>query len=145
MPADPAASFVEPHLNVLIVLAHPEQQSYNTHLAQLAKRSLSERGHAVVVSDPYAMDFRTARGQQLAGRESVHQVRGQTRHEGFPCSTSRAQANSPGPVFFACSISAARSRLIGTSRPACTAGRAPTNASQRCRFLNSSTPTPDQS
>ena len=58
---------------------------------------------------------------------------------------NHVQASILGAAFIACSISAARSRLIGTSRPACTAGRAPSRASQRSRLGNSSMPTPDHS
>ena len=44
-------------MNVLIVLAHPEQQSFNGHLARLARDTFSERGHAVQLSDLYTSEF----------------------------------------------------------------------------------------
>jgi NAD(P)H dehydrogenase (quinone) len=40
-----------------IVLAHPEPQSFNAHLADLARRKLEDRGWAVTLSDLYAMGF----------------------------------------------------------------------------------------
>jgi NAD(P)H dehydrogenase (quinone) len=44
-------------LRAHIVVAHPEPNSYNTHLANLAKRTLNDRGWSVTVSDLYAMGF----------------------------------------------------------------------------------------
>jgi NAD(P)H dehydrogenase (quinone) len=44
-------------MNVLIVLAHPEPQSFNAHLASLARESFLDRGHAVQLSDLYASGF----------------------------------------------------------------------------------------
>ncbi|MGF1610750.1 MAG: NAD(P)H-dependent oxidoreductase [Kiloniellales bacterium] len=40
-----------------IVLAHPEAQSFNAHLARVAQRTLEARGWAVSLSDLYAMGF----------------------------------------------------------------------------------------
>jgi len=40
-----------------IVLAHPEPQSFNGHLAGLARRALAARGWQVTLSDLYAMGF----------------------------------------------------------------------------------------
>lgn len=40
-----------------IVLAHPEPQSYNAHLAQTARAALERQGWAVTVSDLYQIDF----------------------------------------------------------------------------------------
>lgn len=40
-----------------IVLAHPEPQSFNAHLVDLARQTLKERGWDVTVSDLYAMGF----------------------------------------------------------------------------------------
>jgi NAD(P)H dehydrogenase (quinone) len=40
-----------------IVLAHPESQSFNAHLAGLARRTLEARGWQVSLSDLYAMGF----------------------------------------------------------------------------------------
>jgi NAD(P)H dehydrogenase (quinone) len=40
-----------------IVLAHPEAQSYNAHLARVARRTLETRGCSVTVSDLYRMRF----------------------------------------------------------------------------------------
>jgi NAD(P)H dehydrogenase (quinone) len=44
-------------MNVLIVHAHPEPQSFTTALKDLAVAQLSSAGHQVVVSDLYAMNF----------------------------------------------------------------------------------------
>src|SRR5882724_6916165 len=40
-----------------IVLAHPESQSFNAHLARVARRSLEAQGWTVTLSDLYAMGF----------------------------------------------------------------------------------------
>jgi NAD(P)H dehydrogenase (quinone) len=40
-----------------IVLAHPESQSFNAHLAQVARRALEAQGWSVSLSDLYAMGF----------------------------------------------------------------------------------------
>ena len=44
-------------MNVLIVHAHNEPQSFNTAMKNLAVEVLSEQGHEVVVSDLYAQKF----------------------------------------------------------------------------------------
>lgn len=44
-------------MNVLIVLAHPEPQSFNAHLAHLACDVLAQHGHTVQLSDLYALNF----------------------------------------------------------------------------------------
>jgi NAD(P)H dehydrogenase (quinone) len=44
-------------MNVLIVHAHPEPQSFTTAMKDVAVESLTARGHAVEVSDLYAMKF----------------------------------------------------------------------------------------
>ncbi|GAN94403.1 NAD(P)H dehydrogenase (quinone) [Gluconobacter thailandicus F149-1 = NBRC 100600] len=44
-------------MNVLIVLAHPEPQSFNHGLAQTAARSFCLQGHDVRISDLYAQKF----------------------------------------------------------------------------------------
>ncbi|HEY9618856.1 MAG TPA: NAD(P)H-dependent oxidoreductase [Crinalium sp.] len=45
-------------MNVLIVYAHPEPQSLNASLKNLAVRVLTEAGHSVQVSDLYAMHWK---------------------------------------------------------------------------------------
>ena len=40
-----------------IVLAHPEQQSFNAHLAGLSRQALESNGYQTTSSDLYAMDF----------------------------------------------------------------------------------------
>ncbi|WP_280955371.1 NAD(P)H-dependent oxidoreductase [Cohaesibacter haloalkalitolerans] len=40
-----------------IVLAHPEPQSYNAHLVEIARNQLEREGYSVTVSDLYAMGF----------------------------------------------------------------------------------------
>lgn len=44
-------------MNVLIVHAHPEPQSFTASMMQLARDTLSAAGHTVVVSDLYAMGW----------------------------------------------------------------------------------------
>lgn len=44
-------------MNVLIVLAHPEPQSFNAHLARRARDALIGHGHTVELSDLYAANF----------------------------------------------------------------------------------------
>jgi NAD(P)H dehydrogenase (quinone) len=44
-------------VNALIVLAHPEPQSYNAALTQAAQESLASHGAAVRISDLYARQF----------------------------------------------------------------------------------------
>lgn len=52
-------------MNVLIVYAHPEPRSFNAALRGTAVRVLREHGHAVEVSDLYAMDFNPVVGPGL--------------------------------------------------------------------------------
>ncbi len=40
-----------------IVLAHPEPQSYNAHLASTARNALEAQGWSVSISDLYQLDF----------------------------------------------------------------------------------------
>lgn len=49
-------------MNVLIVYAHPEPQSFNGAMKDLAVEALSAAGHAVVVSDLYVMGFNPVAG-----------------------------------------------------------------------------------
>lgn len=44
-------------MNTLIVYAHPNPRSFNAALRDVAVETLSQAGHAVVVSDLYAMRF----------------------------------------------------------------------------------------
>lgn len=44
-------------MNILLVYAHPESQSFNAALKELAMTSLAAQGHRVQVSDLYAMDW----------------------------------------------------------------------------------------
>lgn len=44
-------------MNVFIVHAHPEPQSFNAAMTRTAQQALREAGHEVVVSDLYAMGF----------------------------------------------------------------------------------------
>jgi NAD(P)H dehydrogenase (quinone) len=58
-----------PNMNVLIIFAHPEAQSFNGALKDVAVDSLSRAGHDVVVSDLYGMGFYPATGVgDFAGR-----------------------------------------------------------------------------
>ncbi|MAO54126.1 MAG: NAD(P)H dehydrogenase [Rhodospirillaceae bacterium] len=49
-------------MNVLIVHAHPEPQSFNTALRDHSVRILADLGHSVEVSDLYAMGFNPVSG-----------------------------------------------------------------------------------
>ena len=51
-------------MNVLIVLAHPEPQSLNAHLANFAAETLREGGFDVECSDLYGMNFDPVEGPQ---------------------------------------------------------------------------------
>lgn len=44
-------------MNILIVHAHPEPRSFNGALTDTARHTLAEAGHAVVVSDLYALGW----------------------------------------------------------------------------------------
>ncbi|MEN9203062.1 MAG: NAD(P)H-dependent oxidoreductase [Thermostichus sp. DG_1_5_bins_95] len=44
-------------MNVLIVYAHPDPNSFNAALRDIAVEVLTEAGHGVVLSDLYAMNF----------------------------------------------------------------------------------------
>jgi NAD(P)H dehydrogenase (quinone) len=58
-------------MNVFIVHAHPEPQSFTTALKDAAVAELSARGHSVEVSDLYAMDFEpVARASDFARRKN---------------------------------------------------------------------------
>lgn len=59
-------------MNVLIVLAHPEPDSLNGALARAAQETLSSLGHAVQISDLYAMNFDPVAG---AG-DVIHELAG---------------------------------------------------------------------
>ena len=50
-----------------IVLAHPEPQSFNGHLANLARQTLWERGWSVTLSDLYALGFDPSERAALYG------------------------------------------------------------------------------
>lgn len=58
-------------MNVLIVHAHPEPQSFNTALKSLAVEELTKAGHTVTVSDLYAMGFNpVASAEDFAERKN---------------------------------------------------------------------------
>src|SRR5690554_2029072 len=50
-------------MNVLIVLAHPEPNSFNAALCARAKAALEEAGHEVTISDLYAEGFNPVAGR----------------------------------------------------------------------------------
>lgn len=56
VPADQASTVV----NILIVHAHPEPKSFNGALTRTAAEALREHGHAVEISDLYAMKWKPA-------------------------------------------------------------------------------------
>ncbi|MEJ0015292.1 MAG: NAD(P)H-dependent oxidoreductase [Acetobacteraceae bacterium] len=47
-------------MNVLIVHAHPEPESFNAAMTEIASVTLRDAGHTVVLSDLYAMRFHAA-------------------------------------------------------------------------------------
>ncbi len=51
-------------MNVLIVHAHPEPRSFSAAMRDAAVEELSQAGHAVVVSDLYAMGFNPVAGAE---------------------------------------------------------------------------------
>jgi NAD(P)H dehydrogenase (quinone) len=58
-------------MNVLILFAHPEPQSFNGALKDVAVDTLSKAGHNVVVSDLYGMGFHPPTGVgDFAGRRA---------------------------------------------------------------------------
>jgi len=62
MKADKIENFETPETNflrVLIVFAHPEPNSLNGELKDLAARTLREKGNEVKISDLYAMRFKS--------------------------------------------------------------------------------------
>ena len=71
-------------MNVLIVYAHPEPKSFNGAMRDLAVETLRGAGHAVVVSDLYAMGFDPVAGPgdivgERADAETFSLPREQTR------------------------------------------------------------------
>jgi NAD(P)H dehydrogenase (quinone) len=63
-------------MNILIVYAHPEPQSLNGALKDFAVRHLEAAGHAVQVSDLYAMQWKSA----LDAQDSVDGAAGERFH-----------------------------------------------------------------
>ncbi|HJZ97280.1 MAG TPA: NAD(P)H-dependent oxidoreductase [Candidatus Solibacter sp.] len=51
-------------MNVVVVHAHPEARSFSSALARTASETLSAAGHAVIVSDLYAVGFNPVSGRQ---------------------------------------------------------------------------------
>jgi NAD(P)H dehydrogenase (quinone) len=51
-------------MNAFIVLAHPEPQSFNAHLASLAGETLRQTGYNVEISDLYAQSFDPCEGPE---------------------------------------------------------------------------------
>ncbi|OLF53402.1 NAD(P)H-dependent oxidoreductase [Pseudomonas chlororaphis] len=71
-------------MQVLIVVAHPEQKSFNSHLAQQARDTWREQGHAVTVVDLYAEGFDPREGDwhysSRQDREKFDAMREQRHH-----------------------------------------------------------------
>jgi NAD(P)H dehydrogenase (quinone) len=73
-----------------IVLAHPEPQSFNAHLAREARRALEARGWSVSLSDLYAMGFDPCeRAEHYAPRH---------RPERFDVQAEQRQASDSGNI-----------------------------------------------
>lgn len=69
-------------MNVLIVYAHPEPQSFNGAMKELAVSVLNDQGHAVKVSDLYAMQFQAvATGDDFTKRADSAFLKYQTEQE----------------------------------------------------------------
>jgi len=56
-------SEVNKKMNVLIIYAHPNPQSFNAAMRDTAVKTLTENGHTVKVSDLYAMKFKAVLDQ----------------------------------------------------------------------------------
>jgi NAD(P)H dehydrogenase (quinone) len=54
-------------MHALILLAHPEPQSFNAHMKNVAVEALEGDGHSVEVSDLYAMNFDPVEGPRHYG------------------------------------------------------------------------------
>jgi NAD(P)H dehydrogenase (quinone) len=77
-------------MNVLIVFAHPEPQSFNGAMLRTAVAALEAAGHAVQVSDLYALSFEAASDRRnfLTVRDETYFKQQQeelyaTAHQGF--------------------------------------------------------------
>lgn len=65
-------------MNVLIVYAHEEPQSFNAAMKNVAIRTLEAAGHHVTVSDLYRMDFKAvADGEDFLERRNPHVLKRQ--------------------------------------------------------------------
>ena len=62
-------------MNVLIVYAHPEPASFNGAMKDVAVETLTTAGHAVTVSDLYAMRFNAVVGAEDFRGERVDAAR----------------------------------------------------------------------
>jgi NAD(P)H dehydrogenase (quinone) len=89
-------------MNVLIVHAHPEPQSFNTALTTAATAALRDAGHIVTVSDLYAEHF-----HPVAGRHDFLQAANPDR---FHYQTEQAQAAANGS--FAPDVAREQARLL---------------------------------
>ena len=66
-------------MNALIVLAHPEPQSFNAALARSAETDLHAQGHSVKISDLYASDFDPSEdARHFPQRKDPHRFYAQT-------------------------------------------------------------------
>lgn len=90
-------------MNVLLVHAHPEPQSFNGALRDLAVEVLTGAGHEVRVSDLYAMGF-----NPVAGRHDFLEV---ARPELFHLQTEQRHAHATGT--FAPDVRAEQEKLLG--------------------------------
>lgn len=78
-------------MNVLIVYAHPEPQSFNGAMRDLAVETLRAQGHEVVVSDLYGMGF-----NPVAGRGDI--TGGPTNPDFFSLATEQTAACQNGTL-----------------------------------------------
>lgn len=70
-------------MHTLIVLAHPEERSFNAQLAQTARESLEGQGHSVEIADLYREEFdplEHARHYRSRARQSTFSAMTEQRH-----------------------------------------------------------------
>jgi NAD(P)H dehydrogenase (quinone) len=75
-------------MNVLIVHAHPEPKSFNGAMRDLAVETLERAGHAVTVSDLYAMEFNAVVGaDDFTGERADPEFLSIAREQTHACAT----------------------------------------------------------
>jgi NAD(P)H dehydrogenase (quinone) len=62
-------------MNILIVYSHPSKNSFTFQVFEKFKQGLSESGHEIIVSDLYAMDFKSDMTEEEYSREGFANTR----------------------------------------------------------------------